>query len=103
MDYLAPVSTRRITLRGTNRLHDFDLITGRYAITGQGDRALEFPFQRNDMFMSAMRDFLALVQGRTPSAVEHLPRFDLALPSCALIAKAWEARRFTGTIQKDIP
>lgn len=103
MDYLAPVSTRNITLRGTNRLHDFDLITGRYAITGQGARALDFPFQRNDMFLSAMRDFLALVQGHAPSKVEHLPRFDLAQPSCALIAKAWEARRFTGTIQKDIP
>ena len=103
MDYLAPVSTRRITLRGTNRLHDFDLITGRYAITGQGAAVLEFPFQRNDMFLAAMRDFLALVQGRTPSAVEHLPRFDLALPSCVLIAKSWETRRFAGTVVKDIP
>ena len=103
MDYLAPVSTRRITLRGLERLHDFDLITGHYAISGKGARVLEFPFQRNDMFLAAMRDFLALVQGRPPSNVEHLPRFDLALPSCALIAKAWEARRFTGTVTKDIP
>ena len=55
------------------------------------------------MFLAAMSDFLALVQGKLPSGVEHLPRLDLALPSCALIAKAWEARRFTGTIQKDIP
>lgn len=103
MDYLAPVSTRRVALRGLDRLHDFDLISGRYAITGQGARVMEFPFQRNDMFLSAMADFLALVQGKPPSAVEHLPRFDLALPSCALIAKAWEARRFTGTVAKDIP
>lgn len=103
MDYLAPVSTRRITLRGVHRLHDFDLIAGRYAITGQGARVLEFPFQRNDMFLSAMGDFLALAQGTPPSNVEHLPRFDLALQSCALIARAWEARRFTGTVAKDIP
>ena len=103
MDYLAPVSTRRITLRGLDRLHDFDLISGRYAITGRGAQVLEFPFQRNDMFLAAMRDFLALVQGKPPSAVEHLPRFDLARPSSALIAKAWEARRFTGTVTKDIP
>lgn len=103
MDYLAPVSTRRVSLRGLDRLHDFDLIAGRYAITGKGARVLEFPFQRNDMFLSAMGDFLALVQGKTPSAVEHLPRLDLALPSCFLIAKAWETRRFTGTIAKDIP
>lgn len=103
MDYLAPVSTRRIALRGLDRLHDFDLITGRYAITGLGAQVLDFPFQRNDMFLSATADFLALVQGKTTSDVEHLPRFDVALPSCALIAKAWEARRFTGTIAKDIP
>lgn len=103
MDYLAPVSTRRITLRGLDRLHDFDLIAGRYAITGQGARVMEFPFQRNDMFLAAMGDFLALVQGRAMSGVEHLPRFDLALPSCALIAKAWETRRFTGAVAKDIP
>ncbi|MBC7675992.1 MAG: hypothetical protein H7173_08070, partial [Rhodoferax sp.] len=62
-----------------------------------------FPFQRSDIFLSAMGDFLALVHGKPPSAVEHLPRFDLALPSCALIAKAWEARRFNGTVAKDIP
>ncbi len=103
MDYLAPVSTRRIALRGLNRLHDFDLISGHYAITGQGARVLEFPFQRNDMFLAAMGDFLALVQGKATSAVEHLPRFDLVLPSSALIAKAWEARHFTGSVAKDIP
>jgi predicted dehydrogenase len=103
MDYLAPVSTRRITLRGLDRLHDFDLISGRHAITGQGAAVLEFPFQRNNMFLAAMRDFLALVQGRATSGVEHLPRFDLAIPSCGLIAKAWETRRFTGTVAKDIP
>ena len=103
MDYLAPASTRRIALRGLNRLHDFDLIAGRYTVTGQGAQVLEFPFQRNDMFLSAMADFLALAQGKTPSAVEHLPRFDLALSSCALIAKAWEARRFIGMTRKDIP
>lgn len=103
MDYLAPVSTRRISLRGVNRLHDFDLISGSYAVTGQGAKTLEFPFQRNDMFLAAMADFLALMQGKVPSGVEHLPRFDLALPSCAMIANAWEARRFTGTITKDIP
>ena len=103
MDYLAPVSTRRIALRGVDRLHDFDLAAGRYVITGKGAQVLEFPFQRNDMFLSAMGDFLALVQGKAPSNVEHLPRFDLALPSCALIARAWQLRRFTGTIQKDIP
>ena len=103
MDYLAPVSTRRVTLRGTDSLYDFDLAIGRYEIRGKNAQILEFPFNRNDMFIEAMTDFLAVAEGKPPSTVEHLPRFDLALPSCALIAKAWEARRFTGTITKDIP
>ena len=103
MDYLAPISTRRIALRGTEALYDFDLANGHYEIRGKGAAILEFPFNRNDMFLEAMTDFLALAQGKTPSAVEHLPRFDLALPNCALIASAWEARRFSGTIAKDIP
>ena len=103
MDYLAPVSTRRITLRGTDTLYDFDLANGRYESLGRQTAILEFPFNRNDMFIEAMADFLALIDGKPPSAVDHLPRFDLALPSCALIAKAWEARRFTGSITKDIP
>ena len=103
MDYLAPVSTRRITLRGTDSLYDFDLANGRYEIRGKNAKILEFPFNRNDMFIEAMTDFLAFVAGKSPSKVEHLPRFEAALPSCALIAKAWECRRFTGTITKDIP
>lgn len=103
LDYLAPVSTRRIALRGFERLHDFDLIAGRYTVTGQGARQLDFPFARNDMFLAAMRDFLALAQGKSPLNVNHLPRLDLAMPSCVLIAQAWEARQFVGTIKKDIP
>ena len=103
MDYLAPISTRRIALNGTDRLYDFDFANAHYEIRGKGRVNLEFPFSRNDMFLEAMTDFLALVQGNAPSSVEHLPRFDLAMRNCVLIASAWEARRFIGTIDKDIP
>ena len=103
MDYLAPELIRHIALRGTETLYEFDLANGRYEICGRGAAILEFPFNRNDMFLEAMADFLALMQGKSPSDVEYLPRFDLALPSCALIASAWEARRFVGFIAKDIP
>ena len=103
MDYLAPISTRRIALHGTDRLYDFDFANAHYEIRGKGGVNLEFPFNRNDMFLEAMTDFLALVQGNAPSSVEHLPRFDLAMRNCVLIASAWEARRFIGTIDKDIP
>lgn len=103
MDYLAPVSTRRIALRGIDRLHDFDLIAGRYRIAGRGARDLDLPFERNEMFLALMRDFLALVAGKAPSDNPHLPRLDRVGDSCALIARAWESRRFVGTIAKDIP
>ena len=102
MDYLSPVSYRRIVLRGTGVVVDFDLIAGRYMIDdGQGPRALSLPFERNDMFLAAMQDFLHLAQGRPVSDVEHLPRLDLAADSCRSIAQAWAVRRFTGTIAGD--
>ncbi len=103
MDYLLPVSTRRITLRGTGRLYDFDLIAGRYTITGKDPAAPELPFERNEMFLGLMRDFLALAQGRAPSDTPLLPRLDRVGESCDLIARAWASRRFAGQITKEIP
>lgn len=103
MDYLLPVSTRRITLRGTGRLYDFDLIAGRYSITGNAAAAPEFPFERNEMFLGLMRDFLALAEGRAPSGNPLLPRLDRVGESCDLIARAWAGRRFVGQVGKDIP
>ena len=102
MDYLSPVSFRRIVLRGTGIVADFDLIAGRYALhDGRGAQDLSFPFERNEMFLAAMRDFLHLVAGRPVSDVEHLPRLDLAAGNCRTIARAWGARRFTGQIEGD--
>jgi predicted dehydrogenase len=103
MDYLLPVSTRRIALRGTRRLYDFDLIAGQYAITGDRAAAPTFPFERNQMFLDLMRDFLALARGSAPSANPLLPRLDRVRESCDLIAGAWTARRFVGQVAKDIP
>jgi predicted dehydrogenase len=102
MDYLSPVSYRRTVLRGSAMVADFDLAAGRYSLdTGQGQRNLDFPFERNQMFLAAMRDFLHLVAGRRVSDVEHLPRLDLVADSCRMIARAWAARRFTGQIGGD--
>lgn len=103
MDYLAPVPVRRIALRGCARVHDLDLIAGRGEVAGAGARALDLMCERNDMFLALMRDFLALVAGRAPpSGNPHLPRLDSIGESCALIAHAWESRRFVGTIGKEI-
>ncbi len=102
MDYLSPVFNRTISLRGLRQTHDFDLVTDHYQVGGIGAREFSLPFERNDMFLSAMRDFLALVKGRPTSGVEHIPRFDLVQDSCTLIANAWEERVFTGYISKDM-
>lgn len=102
MDYLSPVSLRRISLRGTGGTVDLDFIGGTHAVdNGNGAQVRDWTFDRNDMFLDAMRDFLALIDGRATSGIDHLPRLDRVGASCALIAQAWEARRFTGHITGD--
>ncbi len=99
MDYLSPTSFRRITLRGTNVVADFDLIAGRYRLEQQkAVRDFDLPFDRNDMFLAAMRDFLHLVAGRATSDAALLPRLDLVARNCRAIAAAWSARRFVGQV-----
>ena len=103
MDYLSPVSFRRIVLRGTGGVADFDLIAGRYRIDrGNGPQDVDLPFERNDMFLAAMRDFLHLVAGKAPQdSLGLLPRLDLVAGNCRSIASAWAARRFVGKIEGD--
>jgi hypothetical protein len=103
MDYLTPKLHRRTILHGSARMHDFDFAAQHYSVTDtSGTRQITAPMERNEMFLAAMRDFLALVRGHNVSTVEHLPRLDLCLPSARLVAQAWAARRFLGTISKDI-
>lgn len=99
MDYLSPVSFRRIVLRAPDLVADFDLIAGRYRLDEGGrSRDLDLPFERNDMFLVALRDFLHLVREEPVSDVEHLPRLDLAAENCRAIARAWGERRFSGDV-----
>jgi len=99
VDYLSPVSFRRICLRGGELVADFDLIAGRYSIDrGQGPDLFDLPFERNQMFLAAMADFLHLVAGEAVSDVEHLPRLDRVAASSTGIAQAWETRVFTGQV-----
>ena len=103
MDYLCPRLVRRTLVDTPDLSADFDFAAGVYRVaTAAGVRTLDLAQERNALFTGAMRDFLALVRGETPDT-SHLPRFDRTLPSCRLIAQAWEARRFTGTTLKDIP
>ena len=101
MDYLSPVSTRRATLRGLNKVIEFDFANSAYSINdGTGPSMLSFPLDRNEMFLAAMRDFLALIRGSAQSDIEHFPRLDLVVQSCKAIAEAHEARRFRGNITR---
>ncbi len=98
MDYLAPRLHRRITLLGLEARYDFDLAAERYVVeTVAGDETLNLPVERNALFLAAMRDFLALVAGRAPSA--EAPRLDLVAESSRAIAAAWAARRFGGMVE----
>jgi predicted dehydrogenase len=104
MDYLTPLLHRRTTLRGTERMHDFDFAAQAYQVTEtSGPRALDLPLERNAMFLDAMRDFLALASGSPTSGNPLMPRLDLCLPSARLVAQAWSMRSFVGEIAKEIP
>ena len=99
MDYLSPKSVRRLSVRGRNGGLDLDLVSGR-EIRWQGTRETErhWASERNMMFLDLMRDFMALAEGREPLENPLLPRLDLVGESAALVARAWEARRFHGEI-----
>jgi len=104
MDYLTPLLHRRSILRGSERMHDFDLAAQLYRVTeATGSRLLDLPLERNAMFLDAMRDFLALVSGGETSGNPLMPRLDLCLGSARLVADAWSKRTFIGEIAKDIP
>lgn len=99
MDYLSPVSIRRLSLRGTRQTCDLDLLSG--ALTDTTGTTI-LGVERNEMFLHAMADFLALATGRAPSDNPLLPRFDRVRASCALIAAAHAARAFRGRITQDM-
>lgn len=103
MDYLTPRLHRRTILRGTEAMRDFDFAAQRYVTTtASGPVTVDRPLERNQMFLAAMRDFLALFQGHPVSDVEHLPRLDLCHTPAILIADAWQTRKFIGQITKEI-
>ena len=102
MDYLSPVSLRNGALRGTKSKVDLDLLGPTLRTQdGQSVDTQNFTFERNDMFLQIMADFVALAKGHAPSDNPLMPRFDKVRASCDLIASAWEAREFTGKVAVD--
>ena len=99
MDYLSPVSFRRMTVRGRQRQFDFDFAREAYVCdAGQGPVHLPLRCERNELFLAAMRDFLDLIAGRPLNDKRYVPRLDLVLENCMVIARAWDARQFSSTI-----
>ena len=94
MDYLAPKSIRRICLRGRNQMRDIDLLTLKEMDLKTGDvHDLAVGFERNDMFLDLMSDFIAIAEG-TGTVGPLCPRLDRMFDVCALISRAWEQREF---------
>ncbi|MEP2533128.1 hypothetical protein [Shimia sp.] len=103
VDYVAPVSVRRAALRGTDAIIDLDFLGPEMRIAdGTGETHMPYTFERNDMFMDAMRDFLASVRGQNGSGNPLLPRFDRMRASSLMIANAWETRVFSGVVDMDM-
>jgi predicted dehydrogenase len=102
MDYVAPVFVRRLEVSTTSERIIADFQAARIEIvTAAGREEQVFPFERNDMFLAAMRDFLTLATGEELPEDPLRPRFDQMRASSDLIAAAWEARSFSGQVAMD--
>ncbi len=100
MDYLSPKFVRRLSLRGRDEVVDLDLLACRELRSDGGeDRVRTWEFERNDMFLGLMGDFMALVEGRATSHNPLMPGVVAAMDSAALVAQAWEMRNFRGVIE----
>lgn len=103
MDYISPRSLRRARLRGAAALTDIDWLTPDILTDdGHQQNVEKFTFDRNDMFLDTMRDFIALATGAPTSQNPIMPRFDRMRASCDLIAAAWQARQFSGTVSMEM-
>ncbi len=99
MDYLSPVSLRKGQLRGTDQVIDLDLLAPAFTRDdGTGPHTTTFDFNRNDMFLAAMSDFIAIATGKPTSDNPLMPGLSAARESCDLLAEAWQARQFTGQV-----
>lgn len=99
MDYLSPESFRCVSIRGRDEILQLDLLTATATRWQNGEfKTQSWAFERNDMFLDLMRDFMALAERRAPSDNPLLPRLDRVTESVELIANAWEKRVFHSEI-----
>lgn len=101
MDYLSPVSTREARLFGRDVVVgvDFNNLSYRTA-DGQNVQEDKIGFERNDMFIDTMQDFIRLILGAP--AGDWCPRLDRVRSSVEFIAEAWQRRHFIGNLSHSI-
>ena len=103
LDYLSPVSIRRLTLCGLSRRIEVDLLHGQLKQFGpSGEERHHFPLERNQLFLDAMAEFLQLAAGASLATDPLRPVFASMKSSSRLITTAWEQRQFNGTVQLPI-
>lgn len=99
VDYLRPSRVRTARIEFLGRTAELDFVAGTLS---DGNGARDISCERNSLFLSAMEDFLKLIQGKYPAShIDLVPRLDLVSESSELIAKAWESREFTGPDTKE--
>ncbi|MFM7547306.1 MAG: Gfo/Idh/MocA family protein [Cyanobacteriota bacterium] len=99
LDYLAPVSIRRLTLCGQDRRIEVNLLSGELRQSGpDGDETRTYPLERNQLFLDAMAEFLQLAAGGDLPDDPLRPVFARMGSSSRLIASAWEQRQFSGAV-----
>lgn len=101
MDYLAPTGFRNISLKGTNQVREINLLTltDTDHVTGDKQPAPE-GFDRNDMFLGIMTDFMTLAEGMNRPLNARVPKLDLVKATCETISNAWESREFTRYLER---
>jgi predicted dehydrogenase len=103
LDYLAPVSIRRLTLCSLRRRIEVNLLNGELRqFTPGGEECRIFPLERNELFLSAMAEFLQLAAGMSLATDPLRPVFTAMGGSSRLISTAWEQRQFSGTVKLPI-
>ncbi|GHA50480.1 isomerase [Amylibacter ulvae] len=99
MDYLSPISTRKLVLWGQSQKITFDLANNIYQIeTDAGIEQLTLDIDRQAMFQNAMADFIRLVRGeKLENPIAPILYSEMA--TCQLICAAYEQREFTGKLR----
>ena len=101
MDYLSPVSRRRLTIKSTQYVDEIDFLTGEYRrVTRENTTVKNLAFERNNMFLDVLSLFCKSIMGEESSLLLQ-PSLDKVKTSCELIVDSWENRKFVGSVKGD--